>query len=130
MFPSLPTLSAAARVLTGPFKRAQQGLYHGAMKQYGNNVPFSKHKTRRTWLPNVHSKRLFSDALGVNVRVKLSTRALKTINKYGSFDQYVLQTKSELLGWEGMRLRMLVREALERKARAEPLASPPSSSSP
>ena len=78
MFPSLPSL---AQALTGPFKRAQLGLFHGKTKQYGNNVPFSKKKTRRTWLPNVHCKRLFSAALGENVRVKLTARALKTVNK-------------------------------------------------
>ncbi|KAI0318204.1 ribosomal L28 family-domain-containing protein [Amylostereum chailletii] len=136
MFPSLPSFTAA--VVSQPFKRAQLGLFHGKMKQYGNNVPHSKQKTRRTWLPNIQSKRIFSDALGENVRVKVSTRALKTIKKvcplyvytpetpltpalslhllqYGSLDAYVLQTKTDLLGWEGMRLRVLVREAQERK---------------
>jgi ribosomal protein L28 len=78
MFPSLPSLAAA---LSQPFKRSQLGLFHGKTKQYGNNVPFSKQKTRRTWLPNIQTKRLFSDALGEKVRVKLSMRALKTIRK-------------------------------------------------
>jgi len=78
MFPSLPSLAAA---LSQPFKRSQLGLFHGKTKQYGNNVPFSKKKTRRSWLPNIQSKRLYSDALGETVRVKLSTRALKTIRK-------------------------------------------------
>ncbi|KAH9956372.1 mitochondrial 50S ribosomal protein L28-like protein [Russula dissimulans] len=112
MFPSLPSFAAA---LSQPFKRSQLGLFHGKTKQYGNNVPFSKKKTRRAWLPNIHSKRLFSDALGEMVRVKVSTRALKTIRKYGGIDHYVLNTKSDLLGWEGMRLRVAVREAQERK---------------
>ena len=78
MFPSLPSLAA---VLSQPFKRSQLGLFHGKTKQYGNNVPFSKKKTRRSWLPNIQSKRLYSDALGETVRVKVSTRALKTIRK-------------------------------------------------
>jgi|SRR5229473_4633737 len=78
MFPSLPSLAAA---LSQPFKRSQLGLFHGKTKQYGNNVPFSKKKTRRSWLPNIQSKRLYSDALDEMVRVKLSTRALKTIRK-------------------------------------------------
>ena len=30
----------------------------------------------------------------------------------GSLDKYVLNTKPELLGWEGMRIRILVRERL------------------
>jgi large subunit ribosomal protein L28 len=137
MFPSLPSLAA---VLSQPFKRSQLGLFHGKTKQYGNNVPFSKKKTRRSWLPNIQSKRLYSDALGETVRVKLSTRAIKTIRKvrrlfvvitswrihlvqYGGIDQYVLKTKSDLLGWEGMRLRVAVREAQERKG-SEASASP------
>jgi large subunit ribosomal protein L28 len=78
MHPSLPSFVAA---LSQPFKRSQLGLFHGKMKQYGNNVPFSKKKTRRTWLPNIQSKRLFSDALGEMVRVKVTTHALKTIRK-------------------------------------------------
>ena len=44
-------------------------------------MPFSKKKTRRTWLPNVQSKRLWSNALEDFVKVKLTTRALKTIEK-------------------------------------------------
>ena len=77
MFPSIPLLA----VVSAPFKRAQLGLFQGKMKQYGNSVPNSKHKTRRTWLPNVHNKRLFSDALQQHIRIKLTTRALKTIKK-------------------------------------------------
>ncbi|KAH7928368.1 hypothetical protein BV22DRAFT_1004987 [Leucogyrophana mollusca] len=127
MFPSLPTCASIAKMasiakVSMPFKRSQEGLFHGKLKQYGNNVPFSKHKTRRTWLPNVQSKRLVSDALGKEVKVKLTTRALKTINKYGSIDQYLLRTKPELLGWEGMRLRILVREQLDAKRAVEEAA--------
>ncbi|KAH7915951.1 hypothetical protein BJ138DRAFT_1053876 [Hygrophoropsis aurantiaca] len=96
-----------------PFKRANLGLFHGKLKQYGNNVPFSKHKTRRTWLPNVQRKRLQSDIMDKEIRVKLTTRALKTVNKYGSIDQYLLRTKPELLGWEGMRLRIQLREKIK-----------------
>jgi large subunit ribosomal protein L28 len=89
MLPSLPSFAAA---LSQPFKRSQLGLFHGKTKQYGNNVPFSKKKTRRAWLPNIQTKRLFSDALGENVRVKVSTRALKTIRK-------VCSTLSFFLNW-------------------------------
>ncbi|KAG8842864.1 hypothetical protein FRC20_004210, partial [Serendipita sp. 405] len=34
------------------FKRAQAGLFHGRTIQFGNNVPESRYKTRRTWQPN------------------------------------------------------------------------------
>ncbi|KLO07819.1 mitochondrial 50S ribosomal protein L28-like protein [Schizopora paradoxa] len=113
MFPSLPVFS---HVVSAPFKRAQLGLFHGKMKQFGNNVPFSKGKTRRTWLPNIQSKWLFSDALGKGVQVKLSTKALKTIKKVGGLDNYVLNTRHELLGYEGMRIRVMVRDRMTEKS--------------
>lgn len=78
MFPTALRLLEAVSL---PFKRAQLGLFQGKTKQYGNNVPFSKKKTRRSWLPNVHNKRLFSDALQRNIQLKVTARALRTIKK-------------------------------------------------
>ncbi|KAF9045377.1 hypothetical protein BJ165DRAFT_1477077 [Panaeolus papilionaceus] len=107
MFPS----KILWEVVSQPFKRSQLGLFQGKTKQYGNNVPFSKHKTRRTWLPNVQQKRVPSELLGSNVKVKLTTRALRTIKKKGGLDQYLLETPANLLGHEGMRLRQLALDA-------------------
>ncbi|CAE6501298.1 unnamed protein product [Rhizoctonia solani] len=104
MFPTLPTLRAS-----GPFKRASQGLFQGLTKQYGNNVPHSMKKTRRTWTPNVQTKRLFSETLGHHVTLKVTTRALRTIDKYGGLDPYLLGNCFKL-GEEGMRLRMWIKE--------------------
>ncbi|KAI1786228.1 hypothetical protein LXA43DRAFT_75621 [Ganoderma leucocontextum] len=115
MFPSIPLFN----LVSVPFKRAQLGLFHGKMKQFGNNVPNSKQKTRRTWLPNVHNHRLLSETLGQRLRIKVATRALKTINKYGGLDTYLLKTKPELLGWEGMRLRTMVRDKRQKLLREE-----------
>jgi large subunit ribosomal protein L28 len=138
MLPSLPRL-AALPIISQPFKRSQEGLFHGKMIQYGNNVPHSKHKTRRTWLPNVRSKRLPLEATGETLKLKVTTRALRSIKKVcivgpalhrdgpdvivtrlvqaGGLDNYVMNTHSDLLGMEGMRLRILVRSRLEEEAR-------------
>ncbi|THU99143.1 hypothetical protein K435DRAFT_659469 [Dendrothele bispora CBS 962.96] len=114
MHPTLSTLKAL--ITSQPFKRSQLGLFQGKTKQYGNNVPFSKHKTRRTWLPNVQRKRLFSDALQRFVKVKLTTRALKTIKKkYTSIDNYVFSNSPSTIGHEGMRLRLMMRDAVATK---------------
>ncbi|GJE93111.1 50S ribosomal protein L28 [Phanerochaete sordida] len=106
MFPTLRLCEA----ISAPFKRAQLGLFGGKTRQSGNNVPFSKKKTRRTWLPNVHNQRLFSETLQNYIRVKVTARALKTIKKHGGIDNYVMKTKPDLLGWEGMRIRVMLRE--------------------
>ncbi|KAF5351598.1 hypothetical protein D9758_003120 [Tetrapyrgos nigripes] len=111
MHPTLSTLKAL--ITSQPFKRSQLGLFQGKTKQYGNNVPFSKHKTRRTWLPNVQRKRLFSDTLQRFVRVKLTTRALRTIKKkYASIDNYLFRNSASTVSHEGLRLRLMMRDAV------------------
>lgn len=84
MQPTLTRLSTLPRI-SQPFKRSQEGLFHGKTKQYGNNVPHSKHKTRRTWLPNVQSKRLPLEATGEMLKLKVTTRALRCIHKVRPF---------------------------------------------
>ena len=49
----------------------------------GNNVSHAHNKTRRRWLPNLQWKRIYIPELDRTVRVRLSTRALRTIDKKG-----------------------------------------------
>tara|TARA_Y100001960_G_scaffold299409_1_gene347600 strand:- start:31 stop:270 length:240 start_codon:yes stop_codon:yes gene_type:complete len=49
----------------------------------GNNVSKSHRKTKRRQLPNLQTKKIFVPELNKFVQVKLSTTALKTIDKYG-----------------------------------------------
>ena len=49
----------------------------------GNNVSKSNNRTKRRQYPNLQLKRIFVPELDRKVTVKLSTKALKTIDKYG-----------------------------------------------
>ena len=49
----------------------------------GNNVSKAHNKTRRRQLPNLQSKRIYVPEQGRWVRVRLSTRALRTVTKKG-----------------------------------------------
>lgn len=49
-------------------------------------------RTRRTWKPNVQDKRLFSYILDRHIRVKVTTHALRCIDKAGGIDEYLLKT--------------------------------------
>lgn len=51
----------------------------------GNNVSHSNAKTRRRFLPNVHKKRYFIPELDSWVTLKLSTQAMRTIDKLGVY---------------------------------------------
>ena len=51
----------------------------------GNNVSKSHRKTKRRQLPNLQSKKIYVPELKRSIKLKLSTSAIKTIDKYGLF---------------------------------------------
>ena len=58
-------------------------LFLGKGSLKGNNVSKSKLHIRKWQRANIHKKRIYDEELGRFVRVKLSSKALKTINKVG-----------------------------------------------
>ena len=55
----------------------------GKRPRVANNVSKANNKTKRRQLPNLQSKKVFVPELGKSVRLKLSVKAIKTIDKYG-----------------------------------------------
>ena len=49
----------------------------------GNNVSKANNKTKRRQLPNLQNKKIFVPELGKSVKIKVSTNALKSIDKEG-----------------------------------------------
>jgi len=49
----------------------------------GNNVSHANNKTRRRQLPNLQTKRISVPELNRWVKIKMSTRAMRTLNKKG-----------------------------------------------
>lgn len=61
----------------------------------GNSISHSHAKTKRKWFPNVINKRVWSFALDDWVRFKMTTSALKAIDRYGGVDNYLLNLEEE-----------------------------------
>jgi large subunit ribosomal protein L28 len=74
----------------------------------GNHVSHANNKSRRRFLPNIRSRRLYSETLGIAVRLKIATSSLRTIEKLGGLDAYLLGTSSAELGGELGRLRQQI----------------------
>ncbi len=51
----------------------------------GNHVSHSNHKTKRRFLPNLQKKRFYIPEKDQWVELKVSTSALRTINKLGIY---------------------------------------------
>ena len=56
----------------------------------GNNVSHSKRRTKRRFLVNLKNIRLKSEILGSFIKLKVATSTLRTINKYGDIDNFLV----------------------------------------
>ncbi|WP_326835963.1 50S ribosomal protein L28 [Amycolatopsis rhabdoformis] len=50
---------------------------------YGKQVSHSHRRTSRRWEPNLQTRRYYVPSLGRTVRLKLSVKGMKTIDKRG-----------------------------------------------
>jgi large subunit ribosomal protein L28 len=83
----------------------------------GNNVSHANNRTRRRFLPNLQDASLLSDVLGQAVRMRLSTRAIRTIEQKGGIDAYLLATPASRLTVDAKALkRRLLRAQAKRAA--------------
>lgn len=98
--------------------RSRRGLYNGKDIQTGNNVSFSMRSTKRKFKPNVFSKRVYSEILDEMVRFHLTASTLRSIDKAGGLDNYLLTSKYVTSG-EGKEVkdRILGKLAYEERQR-------------
>jgi large subunit ribosomal protein L28 len=73
--------------------------------QVGNNVSHANNKTKRRFLPNLQQISMTSDALGNAVHLRITTRAIKTIEKNGGIDAWILGTADSRLTPDLKRLK-------------------------
>jgi large subunit ribosomal protein L28 len=84
----------------------------------GNNVSHANNKTRRRFLPNLQETSLLSDILGASVRLRLSTRAIRTVEAKGGIDAFLLNTPDRRLGPEVRIIKRRLRRAQAKREAA------------
>ena len=82
----------------------------------GNNVSHAMNHSRRRFLPNLQSTRLMSDALNEQVRLRLTTGAIRTIEKAGGLDAFLLKTPNRKLPEEAQRLKKRITRRMAKVA--------------
>lgn len=82
----------------------------------GNNVSHANNKTRRRFLPNLQDVSVLSDVLNASVHMRLSTRAIRTVEHNGGIDAFLLSTPNSKLPEEAQSLK---RRILRAKAKRE-----------
>ena len=71
----------------------------------GNNVSHSNRKTRRRFMPNLQEVAIYSEILEAPVTLRLTNNGLRTIEKNGGLDLYLLNTPVSKLTAESKKLR-------------------------
>src|SRR6267378_3239508 len=102
----------------------------------GHKVSHSNIKTKRRFLPNLCNVTFISDTLGRNVRLRVSTNAIKTVDHRGGFDAFLIKAKAAELSPRALELKRQIekktaaaadRAAVGTVTRAIGMSAPPAS---
>lgn len=87
--------------------------------QTGNNVSHANNRTRRRFLPNLRPHRLYSEVLGENIRLRISSHALRTVEQRGGLDGFLLDARDTDLSSALRRLKRRIATASTETPAAE-----------
>jgi large subunit ribosomal protein L28 len=85
----------------------------------GNNVSHANNKTKRIYRPNLQHVSLASESLGNSYVLKICMNALRTVDKNGGLDPFLLKAKDALLSPKALRLK----RAIAKKTAAQAVAA-------
>ena len=71
----------------------------------GNHVSHANNKTKRVYRPNLQTVSLASEALGQDVRLKISMNALRSVDRSGGLDAFLMKCKDDVLSDRALKLK-------------------------
>jgi large subunit ribosomal protein L28 len=91
---------------------------NGKKPQFGNNVSHAQNKTRRRWQPNLQVCSFMSETLGRAVRLRLTVNGIRTIERNGGLDAWLMGARNSRLGEEALKIKKQITKAQEKKKSA------------
>jgi len=88
----------------------------GTLPLSGQLRSHAENKTKRKFRPNLQNVTLLSDILGRKVRLRVSARALKSVEHRGGLDAYLLKAKNEELSADALKIKRDIIKANATKA--------------
>jgi large subunit ribosomal protein L28 len=85
----------------------------------GHKVSHSNIKTKRRFLPNLCNVTFISDTLGRNVRLRVSTHALKSVDHNGGLDAYLRKASAAQLSPRALELKRQIEKKAVPEAQAQ-----------
>jgi large subunit ribosomal protein L28 len=84
----------------------------------GHHVSHANNKTKRIYRPNLQEVSLASDTLGQKVQLRISMHALRTVDKLGGIDAFLLKARDTALSDRALKLKRLIAKKQDAKAAA------------
>jgi large subunit ribosomal protein L28 len=90
----------------------------GTLPLSGQLRSHAENKSKRKFRPNLHNVTLMSDVLGRKVRMRISARALKSVEHRGGLDAFLLKAKNDDLSAALLKLKREIQKAQTNKVAA------------
>ena len=74
----------------------------------GNNVSHAKNRTKRRFLPNLQNISFLSEKLGKKIQLRVATSTIRTVEKKGGLDAYLIKTPNTKLPIVAKKLKKLI----------------------
>jgi large subunit ribosomal protein L28 len=82
----------------------------------GNNVSHANNKTKRIYRPNLQTIDLVSEALGNSYKLKIAMNTLRSVDKIGGLDAYLLKARDNVLSVKALRLKRAIAKKTAKQA--------------
>ena len=73
-----------------------------------NNVSHAVNKTKRRFFPNLQNTSFLSEILGKKIKLKVTSKGIKTVERNGGIDKYLLNSKNSKLNSETRKLKKIL----------------------
>ena len=80
----------------------------GKMYQSGNNVSHAKNRTKRRFLPNLQNISFLSQSLGKRIQLRVAASTIRTVEKKGGLDEFLINTPNSKLPYEALKIKKLI----------------------
>jgi large subunit ribosomal protein L28 len=77
----------------------------GKGRQVGHNVSHANNKTKRVFLPNLHTVTLLSEKLDRGIRFRVSSHGLRSVEHVGGLDNWLLKTADAKLSDRALKVK-------------------------
>ena len=71
----------------------------------GNNVSHAKNRTKRRFLPNLQKITFISQKLDRAIQLKVASSTIRTVEKNGGLDEFLLNTSNSKLASKAKRIK-------------------------